>query len=137
MLTADEKDGHTHNGCEGQAHKRCRCECATLRIKELDDKANGSVVFLVVNAIIPIFQTPPRCDISGAFVVHLVCGERCTLELEVCTRCIEFLFNSNVCTYVGPIQTGFLRGFQKFYGGRRGIVIPVKKMPQEQKTQES
>ncbi len=35
-----------------------------------------------------------------------------------------------------PIQTGFLRGFQKSYG-RTGIVIPVKKVPQEQKTQES
>ena len=45
-------------------------------------------------------------------------------------------FNSYVCMYVGPIQTGFLRGFQKCYGGT-GIVIPVKKMPQERKTQES
>jgi hypothetical protein len=41
-----------------------------------------------------------------------------------------------VAFYVGPIQTGFLRGFQKNYGGT-GIVIPLKKMPQEQKKQES
>jgi hypothetical protein len=31
---------------------------------------------------------------------------------------------------------GLLRGFQKSSGGT-GIVIPVKKVPQEQKTQES
>ncbi len=35
--------------------------------------------------------------------------ERCILELEVHTRWIEFFFNSYVCTYVGPIQTGFQR----------------------------
>ena len=68
---ADEKDGHAHDGCEGQARKRCLCKCATLRVKKLDDEANGSVVFLVVNAII---GTAPSCDIiAGAFVVHLVC----------------------------------------------------------------
>jgi hypothetical protein len=45
-------------------------------------------------------------------------------------------FISYVSSYVGPIQTGFLRGFRKSYGGT-GIVIPVKKVPQERKTQES
>ena len=45
-------------------------------------------------------------------------------------------FKSYVAFYIGPIQTGFLRGFQKSYGGT-GIVIPVKKVPQERKTQES
>jgi hypothetical protein len=38
--------------------------------------------------------------------------------------------------HVGPIQTGFLRGFRKRSGGM-GIMIPVKKVPQERKTQES
>jgi hypothetical protein len=47
-----------------------------------------------------------------------------------------FFFKSYVASYVGPIQTGFLMTFQKSYGGT-GIVIPVKKMPQEWKTQES
>jgi hypothetical protein len=37
-----------------------------------------------------------------------------------------FFFKSYVASYVGPIQTGFLRGFQNSYGGT-GIVIPVKK----------
>jgi hypothetical protein len=37
---------------------------------------------------------------------------------------------------VGPIQTGFLMTFQKSYGGT-GIMIPVKKVPQEGKKQES
>jgi hypothetical protein len=44
-------------------------------------------------------------------------------------------FKSYVASYVGPIQTGFLMTLRKNYGGT-GIVIPVKKMPQEQKTQE-
>jgi len=35
-------------------------------------------------------------------------------------------FISYVASYVGPIQTGFLRGFRKSSGGT-GIVIPVKK----------
>jgi hypothetical protein len=48
----------------------------------------------------------------------------------------EFFFKSYIASYVGPIQTGFLMRFQKSYGGT-GIVIPVKKTPQEQKTQES
>jgi hypothetical protein len=43
---------------------------------------------------------------------------------------------SYVTFYIGPIQTGFLMTFQKSYSGT-GILIPVKKMPQEQKTQES
>ncbi len=43
---------------------------------------------------------------------------------------------SYVVFYVGPIQTGFLRGFQKSYSGT-GIVIPLKKTPQERKKQES
>jgi hypothetical protein len=43
---------------------------------------------------------------------------------------------SYVAFYVGPIQTGILMMFQKSYGGT-GIVIPVKKVPQEQKKQES
>ncbi len=43
---------------------------------------------------------------------------------------------SYVAFYVGPIQTGFLMMFQKSYGGT-GIVIPVKKTPQEWKMQES
>ena len=45
--------------------------------------------------------------------------------------CALFLFNkfiSYVAFYIGPIQTGFLRGFQKSYGGT-GIVIPEKKVP--------
>jgi hypothetical protein len=51
---------------------------------------------------------------------------------------IEYLcFFSNKCisyvaSYVGPIQTGFLRGFQKS-SGRTEIVIPVKKVPQNGK----
>jgi hypothetical protein len=47
-----------------------------------------------------------------------------------------FFFNSDVASYVGPIQTDFLMTVQKSYGGT-GIVIPVKKMPQEWKKQES
>jgi hypothetical protein len=43
---------------------------------------------------------------------------------------------SYVAFYIGPIQTGSLKRFQKSYGGT-GIVIPVKKAPQEQKKQES
>jgi hypothetical protein len=43
---------------------------------------------------------------------------------------------SYVAFYVGPIQTGFLRGFQKSYGGT-GIVISLKKTPQQGKKQES
>jgi hypothetical protein len=43
---------------------------------------------------------------------------------------------SCVAFYVGPIQTGFLMTFRKSYGGT-GIVIPVKKAPQERKKQES
>jgi hypothetical protein len=43
---------------------------------------------------------------------------------------------SYVVFYVGPIQTGFLMTFRKSYGGT-GIVIPVKKAPQERKKQES
>jgi hypothetical protein len=43
---------------------------------------------------------------------------------------------SYVSFYIGPIQTGFLMTFQKSYGGT-GIVIPVKKVPQEWKKQES
>jgi hypothetical protein len=39
---------------------------------------------------------------------------------------------SYVAFYVGPIQTGFLMTFQKSFGGT-GIVIPVKKAPQEWK----
>jgi len=35
-------------------------------------------------------------------------------------------FISYVASYIGPIQTGFLRGFQKSSGGT-GVVIPVKK----------
>ena len=46
-------------------------------------------------------------------------------------------FNSDIASYVGPIQTGFLMTFRKSYGGT-GIVFPVKKKtPQEQKKQES
>jgi hypothetical protein len=37
-------------------------------------------------------------------------------------------FISYVAFYIGLIQTGFLRGFQKSYGGT-GIVIPEKKVP--------
>ncbi len=47
-----------------------------------------------------------------------------------------FFFKSYIASYVGPIQTGFLRGLKKSYGGT-GIVIPVEKVPQERKTQES
>jgi hypothetical protein len=43
---------------------------------------------------------------------------------------------SYVAFYVGPIQTGFLMMFPKSYVGT-GIVIPVEKVPQEQKKQES
>jgi hypothetical protein len=46
----------------------------------------------------------------------------------------KFIFY--VASYVGPIQTEFLRGFRKSSGGT-GIEIPVKKVPLEQKTQES
>jgi hypothetical protein len=42
---------------------------------------------------------------------------------------------SSIAFYIGPIQTGFLMTFQKSYGGT-GIVIPVKKAPQERKKQE-
>jgi hypothetical protein len=58
-----------------------------------------------------------------------------TIELY----CTLFLSNKliyYVAFYVGPIQTGFLMSFQNSYGGT-GIVIPVKKVPQEQKKQES
>jgi hypothetical protein len=34
------------------------------------------------------------------------------------------------------MQAGFRRGFRKIYCGT-GIIIPVKKVPQERKTQES
>jgi hypothetical protein len=53
--------------------------------------------------------------------------------------CTWFLSNksiSYVSFYIGPIKTGFLMTFQKSYG-RTGIVIPVKKSPQERKKQES
>jgi hypothetical protein len=43
---------------------------------------------------------------------------------------------SYIAFYVGPIQTGFLMTFRKSYGGK-GIMIPVKKAPQEWKKQES
>jgi hypothetical protein len=43
---------------------------------------------------------------------------------------------SYVASYISPIQTGFLMTFRKSYG-KTGIVIHVKKMPPEQKTQES
>jgi hypothetical protein len=43
---------------------------------------------------------------------------------------------SYVAFYEGPFQSGFLMTFQKSYGGT-GIVIPVKKAPQERKMQES
>ena len=43
-----------------------------------------------------------------------------------------YKFISYVASYVGPIQTGFPRGFRKCSGGT-GIVIPVKKTPQEWK----
>jgi hypothetical protein len=43
---------------------------------------------------------------------------------------------SYVAFYIGPIQTGFLMTFQKSYSGT-GILIPVKKVPQERKKQES
>jgi hypothetical protein len=52
--------------------------------------------------------------------------------LDSSLRSVEYLcffsnkFISFVSSYVGPIQTGFLRGFQKSYGGT-GIVIPVKR----------
>ena len=45
-------------------------------------------------------------------------------------------FISYVASYVGPIQTGFLRGLKISYGGT-GIVIPVKKLPLKWKTEES
>jgi hypothetical protein len=47
-----------------------------------------------------------------------------------------FFFKSYVAYYAGPIHTGFLRGKKKGYSGT-GIVIPVEKVPQERKTQES
>jgi hypothetical protein len=47
-----------------------------------------------------------------------------------------FFFKSYIASYIGPIQTGFLRVQKKSYGGT-GIVIPVEKVPQERKTQES
>ncbi len=43
---------------------------------------------------------------------------------------------SYVAFYVGPIQKGFLMMFKKIYSGT-GIVIPLKKTPQERKKQES
>jgi hypothetical protein len=43
---------------------------------------------------------------------------------------------SYVAFYVGPIQTGFLMTLRKSYG-RTGIMIPVKKAPQERRKQES
>jgi hypothetical protein len=69
-------------------------------------------------------------------VVHLLCDVRGApwLELEVRTRWIVF-FKSYVASYVSPIQTGFLMGFRKSYGGTV-IVIPVNKTPQEWNTQE-
>jgi len=50
---------------------------------------------------------------------------------------VFFLKNSfPTYSYDGSTKTGLLRGFQKSSGGT-GIVIPVKKVPQERKTQES
>jgi hypothetical protein len=64
------------------------------------------------------------------------------LELST-TRSLDCSFSSPTylptaptAAYVGLVQTGFLRGFLKSSGGT-GIVIPVKKVPQERKTQES
>ena len=70
----------------------------------------SSSFFLVVDAIVGIAL---RCDIAAgaAFVVHLGCNVRA--GAEVCTRWIEFFFNFYVATYLGSIQKGFLRGFQK------------------------
>jgi hypothetical protein len=58
--------------------------------------------------------------------------------IACCDTYILFFYKiiSYVASYLGPIQTGFPRGFRKSYGGT-GIVIPVKKVPEEQKTQES
>jgi hypothetical protein len=58
-----------------------------------------------------------------------------TMELY-CTLFLSYKLISYVAFYVGPTQTGFLMTFQKSYGGT-GIVIPVKKNPQERKMQES
>ncbi len=58
------------------------------------------------------------------------------IELYLHTLFLSNKFISYVAFYVGPIQTGFRRGFLISSGGT-GIVIPVKKVPQERKTQES
>ncbi len=60
-------------------------------------------------------------------MVHLLCDVRGApwLELEVRTRWIV-LFKSYIASYVSPIQTGFLMGLRKSYGGTV-IVISVKK----------
>ena len=60
-------------------------------------------------------------------------------QTEAIVSHILFLSNKLIsyeAFYVGPIQTGLLRGFRKCYSGT-GIVIPVKKVLQERKTQES
>jgi hypothetical protein len=68
-------------------------------------------------------------------------GAAAATAVDSSLRSVEYLcffskkFISYVSSYVGPIQTGFLRGFRKSSGGT-GIVIPVKKVPQERKTQE-
>jgi hypothetical protein len=52
-----------------------------------------------------------------------------SLNSVLCTYILLFFSNnfiSYVASYLGPIQTGFTRGFRKSYGGT-GIVIPVKK----------
>ncbi len=53
----------------------------------------------------------------------------------VSTYFFFYKFISYIASYLGPIQTGFLRGFQKSYIAT-GIMVPVKKVPQERKTQE-
>ncbi len=72
----------------------------------------------------------------GAAMVEDRSPEYCiTIELY-CTLFLSNIFISYVAFYVGSIQTGFLMTFRKSYGGTVNV-IPVKKTPQERKTQET
>ncbi len=76
------------------------------------------------------------CIVGGAAMVVDRSHRRVdTIELY-CTLFLSNKLISYIAFYVGSIQTGFLMMFQKSYGGT-GIVILVKKVPQERKKQES
>ena len=81
----------------------------------------SSAMPLVYHSLIVSMKTPFEFFV-GSPLATAAKGWLCGCE----RRCIEFFFNSYICTYVGPVQTVFLRGFLKCYWGT-GIMIPVKK----------